>query len=280
MAVQVEIKQKGLVKKTWTIDEIIFDSIGYGVMDKTFRLEEGATGDVMVLYFLNNIQRGFEVTFAKGSITLRMALPSSNEEIKAFYAFVKHLCGLMKTDTFVRDGEVLGFDRIDECIRLDIDASVAALQNMRKALNENNYESLFIFGAINPIYISEEDFKEFNGNLDRFGDYLHKLQSMDVYYAAPHLFEKEDKTIFGLYPLTEEIATVLPRKPHIFSNDIKVEEWYVALKLDTEEPMAVDYETFCQNTDTTRKYDSGHFIVRLMPDQIEELAEKYGERIH
>ncbi len=49
-------------------------------------------------------------------------------------------------------------------------------------------------------------------DLSDFGQTLHNLQAMDVYYAKPRLLQKNDtKEIVAFYALTEECESVFPR---------------------------------------------------------------------
>ena len=60
MAVNVVIKEKGLFSKRHDIKEFIFEDMGYGIADEAFRLIEGQTGNITIVYHKEKVERGIE----------------------------------------------------------------------------------------------------------------------------------------------------------------------------------------------------------------------------
>ena len=50
MAVNVTIEDKRIISKKYKVEDFLFESMGYGVADDVFRLVEGKTGDVTIVY--------------------------------------------------------------------------------------------------------------------------------------------------------------------------------------------------------------------------------------
>ena len=283
MAVDVEIRQKSLLGKLPGVKEILLDGMGYGVMDGDFRLVEGETGDCTVVYDLLQIGRGFEVSFEKKTVCLRLPLPNSEADIRMFYRLTEHVCGLMGVDTFYRDGERIPCrqpELLEELIGCDMEASVGALKQMEENIDAGTYNNMYLFAAKNPISMGKRELAEIGGDLTRLGDFLNRLQQMDVYYAAPKAYQKKDGTIFGIYALTAGVPTVLPRKASLFMNDeIKVDEWYVYLVMAEDQVGTVDFDDFWKTAKVQEYYDAEHEVVQLTAEEMKDILKQWETEI-
>ena len=143
MSVDVVIRSKGLFKKNLKIKDVIFENMRYGIMDEAYRLVENETGKYTVVFNSLEICRGYEISFEKQKVELKMALPTSNSDIEFFYEYVKRICKIMNTKEFERDGEKGTFDKIDSYKSMDISASISALENMEENINNGNYTSKY-----------------------------------------------------------------------------------------------------------------------------------------
>lgn len=277
MAVEVTIRSKGLFKKTLDITDILDSDMRYGIMDEAFRLEEGKVGENTVIFRKKNICRGYEVCLKKGEINLRMPLPTSTSDINFFYEYIKRLCEKMNTKIFIRDEEEIGFDEIDNCVKLDIEASVGALKRMEEDINNGKYENMYIFGAVNPVAIGKKELESIGGDATKFGMLMNSLQGMDVYYAKASVYQRKDESYFGVYVLTAEIVSVLPEKPKLVMNEnnIKVGDWNIGFVIDGKLEGFISYEDFLKNINKDDEYDSEHFIITLNKDKMEKLLSKY-----
>lgn len=79
-----------------------------------------------------------------------MPLPTSTSDINFFYEYIKKLCLKMNTKTFIRDEETISFDDIDNCIQLDIEASINALRIMEKNIDSKESENIYILEQLIP----------------------------------------------------------------------------------------------------------------------------------
>lgn len=281
MAVEVKIKGKGLFKKTLTFQDILENNMRYGVMDEAYRLDEGKVGDWTVIFNGNHVCRGYEISLKKGEINLRMPLPTSEEDIIYFYEYIKNLCAKMNTKEFFRDEEKVNFAKIPACINLDIEASTKALEKIEEGLDNKDYSSFYIFGALNPIALGKRELEKFAGNIQNFGKVLDELQKQDIYYAKNRIYQREDKTNFGVYVLTENVPTVLPfeAKPFILDNDIKINDWYLGLVINENMAGFIPYQDFLNSIDKDKIYDTEHFIITLTAKKIKDLLDKYKVEI-
>ncbi len=280
MAVDVVIRKKGIFKKNLKIEDIIFENMGYGIMDDNFRLSEGETGEVTVLYNKNIIGRGLEVVLQKDCVELRLPLPASEEDIKFFYQYIEKICKILKTDQFERNEEVSFLDRVNDYIKWDISASIGALNHMEQAIEKGEYENMYVFGAINPISIGKRELEIIDEDLNKFGQLLHELQSMDAYYAGAQVYQRDNGTIFGMYAVTEDLKTIFPFKPSlIMNNEITINEWFVTFGYDDEVQGSISFDNLISNVEKENIYDSEHFIFSLGKEKMKELIDKYGTKV-
>ena len=276
MSVDVVIRSKGLFKKNLKIKDVIFENMRYGIMDEAYRLVENETGKYTVVFNTLEICRGYEISFEKGKVELRMALPTSNSDIEFFYEYIKRICKIMNTKEFERDGEKGTFDKIDSYISMDISASIGALENMEENINNGNYTSMYLFGAINPICVGKQELLKINKDTSNLGKLMNSLQSMDVYYAMAKAYKRDDDTIFGVYVLTENVTSVLPFEPNLFMNkDIIVNDWNIMFFIDGKNSGAIPYDKFIENVNKDEIYDDKNFIITMNKLEMEELLSKY-----
>ncbi|MBQ3394592.1 MAG: DUF4299 family protein [Oscillospiraceae bacterium] len=282
MAVKVNIRGKGLFRKTPKFEEIIFPGMSYGTTDEFFRLQRGKISEWTVVFSLSKIGRGYEVRIGKGEIDLSMPLPTTDADILFFYSYIKKLCELMKTDVFYRDGVRTTFDKIDDCIVRDAKTSEKALSEWRQKIQEGD-GPFYIFGAQNPVCMGKRELEVIRGNSKIFEDVLDLLQKKDCFYGAPRLYQLKDSDgIVGVYSLTEDVPTVLPYEPAILMNDsVKVSEWSVGFICDLGNGpvMAgqIPYRDFVDAVNKDDVYDSEHFVARLSADRMKRMLEGKNE---
>ncbi len=274
MAVEVKIKQKGLFKKKIEIEDMLSNNLLFGVMDENFRMVPNEKGKYTIIYDPNNLARGLEVSFEKNIIDLRLPLPTAKSDIEMFYNVIKRICNKLKIDSFERYDEVLTLDTIDQLIRDDVDASTRALDDI---CYDKQYETITIFGALNPIAIGSKEKDTIKGSVDNFGKFLKEKQEIDAYYAAPKLY-KSDTDIIGIYVITEKVDSIVPLKPKvIMNNENQNIKFYTIIGDGTND--VVKYEDFISSVDQSNYYDDEHIIINLSKKEIENILEKYRTEI-
>ncbi len=280
MAVIIGVRQKGLFPKKIEWQDILIDGMGYGVFGEGHRLEEHQTGKFTIVYFRKNIQRGFEVLLEQGAVYLKFTLPSSEEEIRALFSYTRFLCEYLETDRFIYNDQEYGLEQIDELIAGCIEASVQTLWDIRRKIDGGECRSLFIFGAKNPIALGKEEMQEVNGNLERFGALLHRLQSMDVYYAIPALYRLKDGSSLGVYIISADTPSVFPLVPGdgMFLK-APPETWKVMFSVNGQQAGVLMFDDLIAHVDSSRRYDDKRVILTLSADEIRTLSEEYGTNL-
>ncbi len=272
MSVNVRLKQKSLFKKKLNIDEIIkILNLSYGVCDENYRLNRNEIANHTLIYDENNLARGIDLSLDGTDILLSLSLPTSKEEIRCFYDVIDRLCNELKIQKYIRDEKQVNIKDKEKFIKDDESGSIFGLESIQERISKNEYDHFEIFGIYNPISIGIKEIKEINNNLDNFSSFLSRIQSLDVYYAAPRVYKVHDRLV-GIYAIGLNIPSVVPIKPYIVLNQIQeIEEWYVMLK----EGKTIKYEDFINNIDKGEYYDANHIIVTLNDKKIDMLIDKF-----
>lgn len=275
MAVNLTIVDKRLITKKYRIEDFIFEGMSYGVADDSFRLIEQKIGNVTIVFSTEKLARGIELSAEKKKIHLRMSLPTGENEIVFFYEYAKKICELFHTTTFEREGEIAPFSKIPDFIECDIKASKRALEQMQTDLHNGIYTSLSLYAVYNPVTISAEDLPEFVKDLKKLENFLEEKQKIKAYYGDAKTYQKPDGTIFGVYPITEDVLTILPFDGSLIVNETKVNNVYVSFVYDDKMHGIIKYKDFLSNMNKDNLYDSGHFLIKLTKDEMKKLLEKY-----
>lgn len=273
MSVEVKIKQNSIFKKKLDITDVIsLTGLSYGVCDENYRLIPGETAAHTLLYDKNRLARGIDASIDKTDIVLLLSLPTTPFEIHSFYHAVEKICNALKTKTYIREEEKVNLKNNPQFIKMDEEGSVAGLEAISEKLEKDKYNRFEIYGICNPISIGANEIKQIGNRLDLFEEYLHRLQSLDVYYAAPRVYRVQNKLV-GIYAIGADIVSVVPTEPYIVLNQIQgVEEWYVMLKTGK----TIKYKDFIENIPAKEYYDFNHVIVSLSEQDVDSLIEQYG----
>lgn len=273
MSVEVKIKQNSIFKKKLDITDVIsLTGLSYGVCDENYRLIPGETAAHTLLYDKNRLARGIDASIDKTDIVLLLSLPTTPFEIHSFYHAVEKICNALKTKTYIREEEKVNLKNNPQFIKMDEEGSVAGLEAISEKLEKDKYNRFEIYGICNPISIGANEIKQIGNRLDLFEEYLHRLQSLDVYYAAPRVYRVQNKLV-GIYAIGADIASVVPTEPYIVLNQIQgIEEWYVMLKTGK----TIKYKDFIENIPAKEYYDFNHVIVSLSEQDVDSLIEQYG----
>lgn len=273
MSVEVKIKQNSIFKKKLDITDVInLTGLSYGVCDENYRLIPGETAAHTLLYDKNRLARGIDASIDKTDIVLLLSLPTTPFEIHSFYHAVEKICNALKTKTYIREEEKVNLKNNPQFIKMDEEGSVAGLEAISEKLEKDKYNRFEIYGICNPISIGANEIKQIGNRLDLFEEYLHRLQSLDVYYAAPRVYRVQNKLV-GIYAIGADIVSVVPTEPYIVLNQIQgVEEWYAMLKTGK----TIKYKDFIENIPAKEYYDFNHVIVSLSEQDVDSLIEQYG----
>lgn len=277
MSITARIKQKSLFKKKMNIEDIIkFTGLSYGVCDENYRLDRDEIGEHTLIYDETKLARGFELWLEGSDVLLSLSLPTAPSEIRLFYNLVEQLCKEFNTKKYLREDEEAYLYESEEFIKWDEEASIVALEKMTSK-TEDEYRCFEIFGIYNPISVGQRELQRIDCDLNNLEEFLHEIQSLDVYYATPSVFRKKDTDeLFGIYSIVADVPCVVPNKPYIILDQIKgINHWYVMVR----KGITVTYDDFINYISSKEYYDASHVIALLNDDEIDALIEQYSVEI-
>lgn len=278
MSIDIEIIQKGLFKKKLDYKTIIGD-LGYGVYENN-RLTEGKLGGDFIVYDKKRIGRGISIVCSKDEkdkISLRLLSPTCEEEIDAFYGIIERIAKLWKCN-ILQDGEAVEPNNLGA---ICADMKKANNSYLRLMLDKNGDfrdGTVTLFSAMWQLDLGDEDKAEILAADDivkAYGDWLHRLQEMDVYYAVPKFYQT-DGGILGMYFITENTESAIPLVPSVpfgvtdgEGNPLEVSNWVVSFYSITRDETVgrMSYEKFVEKVkDKGRRYDASRIIIGGMSD--------------
>lgn len=286
MAFTLKIQSKTLFgNKKVDFEQLIKNcGLNYGHDNEFYILEEGMREDTAILYNPNRIGRGifFDGSGMKeGKVEISYNIPTTEAEIVDFINVVKELNRQMKkVEMFCVEEERKYtleqlIDNKDNMVRF-------CLEKLNEFCSNNEYTSYIFTLAFWPYELTNEMVKTFANctDLHEFEQTLHMKQNMDVYYAKPRFYRKENGEIFANYVFTEECESVFPIKADAYfrTERIGINEGYICYYIFSEERMmdgAYDYDKFIQYVmdNGAEYYDGSHIIVPAMTkEQMEEMA--------
>lgn len=277
MSVTVRIKQKSFFKKKMSIEDIInLAGLSYGVCDENYRLDRGVISDHTLIYDETKLARGLELWLEGTDILLSLSLPTAPSEIKLFYDVVNRICSKLNTNKYFREDLETNTNCNNEYIKWDKEASIAALEDLTSKTTDE-YRRFEIFGILNPISIGQNELNRINCDLNKLGDFLNEIQSLDVYYATPSVFRKNDSNeLIGIYSVVADIPCVVPEEPYIILNQIEgIKNWYVMIR----KGITVKYKDFINSVNSKEYYDANHIIVLLNNNEIDKIVAEYSVEI-
>lgn len=289
MSVDVIVKPKSLLKKKLTLKDILMNCFEYGRYDQNNILIPQEKDDKQILlYHPDHIARGILVDWNEKetySIHFSILLPTTAEEIDDFYNLVIHVCSLWKTHVFIQDDEEYTIDEIQSLKKEITDFSYSTLE---KFLNEHDNGSFFC--AMWPIYFRSQDVQHWieKPSLEAFGNDLHRMQTLDLYYANARYYQTNDQKIMGIYTVTSTVDTIFPLKPMVpfayinlqNGESIKADNYYVALVSLSNDKMLglISFDDFMKELShhELHEFDSEHiYFLGLSEKEIEDIYSKY-----
>jgi len=271
MAVEIMIKRSENTDIKLTVKEIAeMEQLSFGVLDNNYCLEFGQEGQYTILYKSDCIGRGFEIWFENGNVCMRVPLPNTESDIRFAYSLAEKIAVIFGADSFIVDNEIVPFKHIQQYVQSNINASLSAIQAISGQIKNKEREAIILFGVINPITIGLAEIEEIGGTMEGFEKFLHRLQSMDVYFAAPKYYKLNDGRVFGLYFIGENITSVIPYNPNPpYVNIDNLKGYYVHVPDGNDIP----YEDFISAAMNMGNYDTDHIIVCLTEKNLAYFAE-------
>lgn len=271
MAVNIEIKKPENCPINLTVQTAAaLRNLSYGVLDHNYCMDFGKTGQYTILYKADLIGRGWELWLEGDSVCMRLPLPNTESDIRMAYTLAQDICRLYNIDSFIVDDQIVPFEHVEQHIQSNISASIGAIQGIGNQIRNGEREAIILFGVTNPITVGLAEIEEIGDTMEGFEKFLHRLQSMDVYYANPKYYKLQDEQIFGLYFIGENITSVVPKKPSSpFAKIDNLKGYYVHVPDGNDIP----YDEFISIAMKMGDYDSNHVIVCLTEKNLAYFAE-------
>lgn len=280
MSVYLVIRQDEAAPVSVSMNRVIqWSGLSSGVVNINGILEDEISDETIVLYDSDRIGRGFDCTIEGNNIVLHLPIPATPHDIDLFYRTAAVLCRHVKVQkAYPDDGDeesAVPVSRFAELAEEAGNASAGALRMIQSKANSEPDSRYMITAALHPVSFGVKQTEAVNGNLEQFEEYLHTLQSGDVYYAdCLYLRRKADDTVFGVYCIGDDIPCAVQKVPsEIFAHNIaheKIEQWYVMLPPDNMIP----YRYFIDNVEILGEYDAERVIVHMDEHRINEISRK------
>lgn len=273
MSIDIEITQKGLFKKKLGYKTIIGD-LGYGVYENN-TITEGKLGRDFIVYDKKRIGRGISIVCGrdeKEKVIMRMLSPTCEEEIDTFYSIIGRIAKTWKCD-ILQDGEAVDPKDLGAVCEDMKKANKSYLKTMLEKNGDFRDGNVTLFSAMWQLDLGDEDKAEILAADDivkAYGDWLHRLQEMDVYYAMPR-FYGTNEGILGMYFITEDTESVIPLVPSVpfgvtdgEGKPLKADNWEVCFySITRDENLGkMSYEKFIEKVrGMGRRYDASRIII-------------------
>lgn len=290
MAIEIVIKNKSSKKELPPISVLTNDVFKYGSFDGVrLNMEEKGPDGSITMFNPARIGRGMSVGFGNNEINLFLPLPTSAEETDDFYELATRVADFWNGEVeALQDGVEFDPYNSGEFAENTKQTSMVAL----KKLTDGEIQNPILFCARWAIYLDNNDIDllRVENPLQALGEFMHKMQNIDAYYARPNIMTtKRHDCIFGMYVFTEGVVSIvpaIPRCPFGFKNaktgkPIIVEDWYICLYARKEEKvighiMYDDFFKVIKNEDFLR-YDAQNILLKgLTREKIDLMIKKFG----
>lgn len=215
--------------------------------------------------------RGFIVYFENKNLRITLNLPTTNNDIEDYYEFVEKACQYFKVTEFIQDENN---EKLFNILQLKNDVKIFNYNYLKSFLKEHT--NVIIYGVENPLYmpenIREKLIKLSDESLDKvFSDYLHEKQNLVLFYMKPMFYEK-DGEIMAVYPLTENVDYIVPKKAFIpylateYMNGSEPNRWVLSIIFENSQKdiMHLEFNNFTNYLTNLKldEYDDKHWILK------------------
>lgn len=278
MSIDITLRQTAAKKKALPLDVILGEELIYGAFDG-LRTNPGQMGERdFIAWNPDHIGRGFSVEWQEGEkrkVTLRLPLPSFNEEIRDFYNCVERIASFWNCGV-EEDGEkaelsvfMSGLEAVQETNdRMIIEMAEQVFMGEKDG-------SMIMPAAVWQLAVGKEEARVFLRAPEKFAGWLDEHQAVDAYYAMAQFFGRGEKTI-GRFTLPAGVPTILPRIPQVPFGYIDTvtglplvcEDWEIAFYDSEEQKLfaCMDYDSFLDRVDATQceRFDGDCFLAQGM----------------
>lgn len=296
MALEINLKQKGLFKKELTLNDITAGFYRYGVTDEYYRLDEGSTdGQNIIFYNPQHIGRGVEIDWKEGikeEINLRLPLPATDYDIEMTYDIVRRIADKWHLKDFAQDGEPHTLDDIEGDIAYQKEFSLKRLADFGD--KGDRYSQLTIFAVMWPVEMTASQLSRFghSGSGQGFATFLHNCQCRDLFYAVPRLYRMNDSdSIVAIWTITATVDSIIPDRRRLPVSMAmpgeklpECEKYLVSLVSIQQNKMltCIDYNDFLQavGAESLERMDYSTLILPgLSEEKVANIAATYPNRL-
>ncbi|MBN0919505.1 DUF4299 family protein [[Mycoplasma] gypis] len=272
----------GSKKKEFDIKQLASEDIEFGYYDNEYRLEEGAFGSPTIFYDKNKIGRGIGIVKEKSKLSFINNVPSTKRDIDLMFELIKKTIEITGAKNVHFDDKKIEISFLDGLKEIVEGIHKENLYLLEESITQSDGDNtVYIYGAKHIVSLGIEEAKKCSKDWKEYENYLHEVQSIDVYYAQPFLTSKNNE-IVAFYTLGNEIPSSLPfQKDFFIDKENNVSKFKICF-FDVEKQEVfgmIAYEEFLKNIDTTKKHDAQRFIIELNIDEMKSLIEKYGENM-
>jgi len=294
MAFTLKIQSKTLFGNKKVDFEQLIKNCGleYGHDNEFYILEDGMYENTAILYNPNRIGRGIFFDgrgMKEGKVEMSYNIPTTEAEIVDYINVAKELNRQMKKVEMFCVEEEQKYT-LDQLIANKENMVQFSLERLNEFCSNKEYSSQIFTLAFWPLELSDEMVQTFATctDLREFERTLHMKQSMDVYYAKPRFYRKENGGILANYVFTEECESIFPIKADTYfcANKIEISEGIVCFYIFSEKRMmdgAYGYDKFIQYVldKGAKYYDKSHIIVPAMTkEQLIDMVKVMGEDVN
>lgn len=290
MAIEIIIKNKSSKKELPSIDTITNNTFKYGSFNGvSLNMEKRGPDGSISIFNPEKIGRGMSIGFGNNQISLLLPLPTSVEEIGYFYDLASRMADFWNGEVeATQDGKPFDPYNSNELAENAKASSISLIKEM----TNGKFKNPILFCARWALYLNENDLELLKSDnpLEALGDFMHKMQYIDAYYAHPNIMTtKRHDCIFGMYVFTEGVLSIvpaIPRCPFGFKNantgrPVNIEDWYVCLYSGKEEKVLghVMYEDFLKalKKEDYLTYDAQNILLKgLTRERIDFMLKKFG----
>lgn len=216
MSIDVVIRNKQLFKKALQPEDVTLGKYSCGKLDEFGRNDRKSKEGNLVIYDQKKIGRGVSLMWTpdmKNEIALSVNFFSTKYDMEMFYEIIRNILHVWKAKTFEQDGVAFSEEDIDRLCKEQKESSLSFMKDVEQLTKEKG-NSVTIFGAMFPLDVDVKLLEKFGSEKDEEGyaEYLHRLQSVDAYYAVPMIYKNKKKpnSFIGNFAITSDTDTIFP----------------------------------------------------------------------
>ena len=226
MSKEIVIKNRiGFLSQKPLDIEVVLEktSCGIGFYDEHFRITSEPNSGPMMLFDPKCVGRGVQWYDPDNRSKCRLVIntPAAPQDVDLLYKVASCMTEMWKAKSVYVDDEEIPVSSFPEMVIKDKESNISVLTNAKQFWSDN----VTITGAYWPLTFSLEEMSAFAGKdgYEEFGRTLHRMLSVDAFFAAPNIFRDGDLVFCVYVPLIDAIS-IMPNTADGNSRDSDGEE--------------------------------------------------------